>query len=380
MRIAKVSGFIYRQPILHRAPVLEKTSVVRPWHETVLVRVETDTGLVGWGEAFGHFGIARATLEAFEVMVVPRCIGVELNAASMPNFSMTANPTTDTSLTETIRRALYGGSAGGPLAFALSGLDIALWDLHGKILGKPIHAMLGGSQRTTMPAYASMIRYANPEVVASECREAVARNYAGIKLHEIGLAEIEAAAGVCAPSARPLMVDVNCAWTLHEATVVARQLEKLGVYWLEEPVWPPENHAAMAVLRSRTRVAVAAGENAPSIADFERMIERQAVGFAQPSVTKIGGLGPFVRIAAKARACGVGLAPHSPYYGPGLLATIHACAALAPDVMIEHLFYDLGPGPFGEAVKPQNGHFNILQGPGLGVEPDLAVLDACRLS
>jgi len=365
MRIAKVSGLIYRQPILHRAVVLEKTGVTRPWHETVLVRVETDSGLVGWGEAFGHFGIAPATLEALDTMVVPRCIGVEL---------------TDTTLTETIRRANYAGSAGGPLAFALSGLDIALWDLHGKMLGKPIHALLGGSHLKSLPAYASLIRYANPEAVAAEVEVALVRNYAAVKLHEVGLAEIGAAAAICTPAGKPLMVDVNCAWTVHEATGIARQLEKLGVFWLEEPVWPPENYAAMATLRSRTRVALAAGENAPSIADFERMIEARAVDFAQPSITKIGGIGVFARIAAKAAACETGLAPHSPYYGPGLLATIHACAALAPEAMIEHLFYDLGPGPFGEAVKPQNGRFEIPQGPGLGVDPDPEVLAACCVS
>ena len=121
-------------------------------------------------------------------------------------------------------------------------------------------------------------------------------------------------------------------------------------------------------------MAVAAGECAPSVADFERMLRSRAVDIAQPSVTKIGGIGAMLRIMKLAQELGIRLAPHSPYYGPGLIATLHLCAALAPEALVEHLFYDFSAGPFGAAVIPVDGRFRVPDGPGLGVEPDLRVL------
>lgn len=366
MRISNVSGMIYRQAILRRDAVVQKARVSRLWHDTVLVRVDTDEGLIGWGEAFGHFGVAATSLIALETIVAPRCIG--------------ADPMDESEFQTKLERPLHAVTGSGPVAYALAGLDIALWDLRGKALGRPVHALLGGARVESLPAYASLMRYAHADAVAAECTEALGRGYVALKVHEVGLEEIRAAAAIAASRSSALMVDVNCPWSLRDATAFARKLEPLAIHWLEEPIWPPENYRALAALRARTRIALAAGENALSIGDCERMLDLHAVDHAQPSVTKIGGISAMRRIAAKAASCNIALAPHSPYFGPGLLATIQVCAALAPQAWIEHLFYELQDGPFADAVKPSNGRFKISNLPGLGADPDPDLLDRCRIA
>jgi hypothetical protein len=164
-------------------------------------------------------------------------------------------------------------TSSGPVAYALAGLDIALWDLRGKALGRPVHALLGGAKVESLPAYASLMRYAQVDAVAAECAEALRRGYVAVKVHETGLEAIRAAAAVAASRSSVLMVDVNCPWPLHVATAFARALEALAIHWLEEPIWPPENYHALAALRTRTRIPLAAGENALSVGDFERMLD-----------------------------------------------------------------------------------------------------------
>lgn len=357
MRIVSVTGIIYHQAVAHRAAIPAAFRAGKPTHTTLLVRVETDEGLTGWGEGFGHYGMAPATREALEGIVAPRVVGQDAE---------------DTDLTQRISQDLYASSAAGPVAYALSGLDIALWDLRGKAAGRPVHALLGGARSDSVAAYASFTRYGDADVVREEAHEAIARGYGAIKLHEVRMPEIEAAAAVCQPQRLPLMVDANCHWSPAQARVVARALPPL--LWLEEPVWPPENYEALADLRQREGMPTAAGECAPSVRDFERMMAAGAVAFAQPSVTKIGGITAMRHLMIEAQRLGVAVAPHSPYYGPGLVATLHLCAALAPEAWVEHLFYDFTSGPFGDAVIPARGRFRLPDGPGLGADPDLRVL------
>lgn len=358
MRIASVTGTIYHQQVVHRPAIPQSFRATKQTHTTLLVRVETDDGRVGWGEGFGHYGMAPATREALHSLVAPRCIGAEV---------------ADEHLVQRLSDLLYANSASGPVAYALSGLDIALWDLRGKAQGVPVHRLLGGARTRSLRAYASFTRYGDAEVVRAECDEALRRGYPAIKLHEVREENIEAARPACSAAGIPLMVDANCHWDLPDATAICRRFPDL--YWLEEPLWPPEDHQGLSMLRLRGGVPVAAGECAPSVTDFERMLRLRAVDFAQPSVTKIGGIGAMRRVMRTAAEVGIPIAPHSPYYGPGLLATLHLCAALAPQALVEHLFYDFASGPFGAAVVPSGGSFAVPEGPGLGVEPDLAVLE-----
>ncbi len=159
------------------------------------------------------------------------------------------------------------------------------------------------------------------------------------------------------------MMDVNCPWTFDEALDIARQVQRFDLMWFEEPVWPPEDFVALAKLRQRCDVSISAGENVMSATHFEQMFEAGAVDIAQPSVTKIGGISEFMKIAGIARRYGVPLVPHCPYFGPGLLASLHIASTFEDETMIEYSFADLGASPLGDAFAVSNGRIPIPQAP-----------------
>jgi L-alanine-DL-glutamate epimerase-like enolase superfamily enzyme len=176
------------------------------------------------------------------------------------------------------------------------------------------------------------------------------------------------------------MVDTNCPWTVAEAVEMARRLAPLDVHWLEEPVWPPENLAGLAEVRSRGGLPTAAGENYGTVWEFRRAFEAGAITYAQPSVTKIGGVTEMRRVMTLAEAFGVTVVPHSAYFGPGLLASIHCIAAMATESLVERFYCDFAENPLGEAIHPRDGRLAIPQGPGLGVDPDPRLVEKLRTS
>jgi L-alanine-DL-glutamate epimerase-like enolase superfamily enzyme len=251
-------------------------------------------------------------------------------------------------------------------------VDIALWDLAGKRAGMPLYRMLGGAPRADVGSYASLIRYGEPEAVARNVSEAVNRGYHDIKLHEITEPAVRAAREAMGPEPR-LMVDVNCPWSVDEAKAMARAFAPYDLTWFEEPIWPPEDHEGLAAVR-RQGVPVAAGENAAGYHDFRHMFEAGALDIAQPSVTKIGGVTEERKIIALAQQCGVRPVPHCAYFGPGFLASLHLVATLPEDTPLERLYLDLEATLFPGFTDPVNGRIPVPQGPGLGCDPDPAVL------
>ncbi len=191
------------------------------------------------------------------------------------------------------------------------------------------------------------------------------------------MAQIKAAREAAGPGV-DLMVDCNCPWTVEQAIAMARQLEPYGLHWLEEPVWPPENHAGLAAVRKAGRIAIAAGENAMT-ADFKSMFEARAVTYAQPSVTKIGGVSEMVKVIALADSFGVEVVPHSAYFGPGLLASLHLIAAMTHEAPVERFYCDFDVNPYHDAINPKEGRIAVPQGPGLGVDPDPKVIERLRV-
>jgi L-alanine-DL-glutamate epimerase-like enolase superfamily enzyme len=155
-------------------------------------------------------------------------------------------------------------------------------------------------------------------------------------------------------------------------------LRELGLKWIEEPVWPPEDFRAAAEVRAGG-IPVAIGENVLTPTDFARLIESRAVDFIQPSVAKIGGISVMRDIFTLANQASVAVAPHSAYFGPGLIATAHVSAALSRAPMIERLYCDLTESPFGDWYEPVAGFLALPQGPGLGIEPDQALLNKLRV-
>jgi len=327
-----------------------------------LVRVDTDAGLTGWGEAFSY-SCRRPVAAAVNEMIAPVAVGQD--AADIAG------------LHATIQKRLHIFGRFGIAAFALSGLDIALWDLAGKAAGKPLHALLGGARRERLECYASLLRYADNALVTRYCEQALGEGFRAVKLHEVSEPVI-AAARKAVPRGVALLLDVNCEWSVEDAIAAGRRLAPLGLEWFEEPVFPPEDGAGLHAVGKASGLPIAAGENCCFATQFEALFDANAVQVAQPSVTKVGGVTEFRRVAELAARRGVQLAPHSPYFGPGALATLHLIAALAPQARFEYFYLWADAALYGEALAPKRGELPVPQGPGLGVEPDPDVIRRYR--
>ena len=338
----------------------------RPWEhlEILLVRVETEDGLVGWGEAFGHAAIP-ATRAALDNTLAPLAIGRDADDID--------------ALSRSILHAVHLLGRNGPHVYAWSGIEIALWDIRGKRAGKPLHALLGdkGAGRAELDAYASLLWYADRELVAKNTAAALARGYRHIKLHQVTRADVLAAKGARGADKARIMLDVNCAWPVPEAREMARALEGDGLMWLEEPVFPPEDAHGLADVR-RMGIPIAAGENVAGVFGFQALMDAGAIDIAQPSVTKLGGIGEVLRVIELGHSRGVQVTPHCPYFGPGFLASIHIIAALIDHPLVEVLWLDMEANPFDPWVKPVKGRVKVPQGAGLGCDADPAVLARYR--
>ena len=335
---------------------------------TLWLRVVTDAGIEGWGEGFGHACVA-ATRSVLDTQVAPLVLGQDARDIA--------------GLRARLSKTLHLFGRNGPHLYALSALDIALWDIAGKEAGLPLWRLWGATPPPAsgpgrLRAYASLLRYGVPELVASAAERAGARGYNDIKLHEIAVPMVAAARAALGPGPR-LMVDTNCPWTVAEAVAMARALAPCDLTWLEEPVWPPEDFTGLARVREAGGVAIAAGENAAGPIDFRNAFAAGALDVAQPSVIKIGGPSALLEIAALARVAGVRLVPHNAYFGAGYLASLHLNATVAPEAPFERLFIDLEASPYHDAVAVTDGHVTVPDGPGLGRDPDPAVLARYRV-
>jgi len=331
--------------------------------EFCLVRVDTDAGITGWGEAFSY-SCRRAVVAAVRDMIAPLAVGRD--AADIAG------------LHAEIQKRLHIFGRFGITAFALSGLDIALWDIAGKAAGKPLHALLGGARREQLDCYASLLRYADTALVARYCEQAVGEGFGAIKLHEISEPVI-AAARAAVPKSAALLLDVNCEWSVADAIAIGKRLAPMGLEWFEEPVFPPEDGVGLRAVGEACSIPIAAGENCCFATQFAALFDAGAVQYAQPSVTKVGGVTEFRRIAALAAERGVKLAPHSPYFGPGALATLHLLAVLAPDARFEYFYLQVDARLFGDLLAPKRGEIMVPQGPGLGADPDEDVVRRYRV-
>jgi D-galactarolactone cycloisomerase len=285
-------------------------------------------------------------------------------------------------MTELYRRT-QGMSLKGPVRHALSGLDIALWDIKGKAEGKPIWKLLGGDgMRKQIPVYASLLRTGNPDDVVRLCTSATQRGYRHIKLHERNEKVIEAVARArkTVGSDIDLMLDTNCAWLADEVMEKARALLPYDLKWLEEPVYPPDDFAMLARIRQEIGIPLAAGENLGTVQEFGRMLDAGAVDYIQPDVSKFGGICEMMKAVDVAQKRGAFFAPHSPIFGPGLISTLHIAAAMKAESLCEYYYCDLAESPMGDWAIPRDGFFRVPGGPGLGIEVDEDVIARRRLA
>jgi L-alanine-DL-glutamate epimerase-like enolase superfamily enzyme len=330
----------------------------------LLLRIETAEGVTGWGDAFAY-NCWRSVKSAVDYMVAPLAVGREFE--DIPAFM------------RDLAQMLHIFGQNGVTQYALSGLDIGLWDIKAKSLGQPLHRLLGSVGRTVLPGYASLFKYRDADIVRDKCRESLAEGFSTIKLHESEHREVSAARLACGPDI-PIMLDVNCLWSPEEALLAALRLKELDLFWLEEPIFPPDDFKALAKLQKEGGVRLAAGENVCGVLDFERMLDADAVSFGQPSVTKVGGISTFLEIQRLCHQRGIPVYPHSPYFGPGFLATLQLAAASDAEPLIEWFKLDLEADLFGRIAHPRGGRFHLPVGNGLGCDPDLDVIRDYRVS
>jgi len=361
MIIAKVETFPLRIPFKtgSRSDAAAWGDKDLPAADSLLVKVATDEGLEGWGEAFGFKATTSVRL-AVDELIAPLCIGRDATQIAP--------------LMLEVQKSLHVFGRNSPLIFGISALDIALWDIAGKAANAPVYRLLGGGA-ADLACYASLVRYSDPSLVRANVRRAIDAGFRSLKLHEIALPAVRAAREE-APDAE-LMLDVNCAWTLNEARRRVEELKQFRLKWLEEPVWPPENYDGLAQLRRTCGIPIAAGENVSTLMDFERLMAAEAVDFVQPSPAKMGGITELCKVFPIAAMSNTAVMPHSFYDGPGLLAAIHATAALGTaDAMIEWRYFDLETQIYGGLFAPKEGRIPVPQGPGLGIDPDPSVIRA----
>lgn len=330
--------------------------------EALLIKVSTDSGLVGWGETYAVAGVR----DAIERVLVPLLVGRD-------PFDV-----------RVLWRSMWDATFGN--GFAVGGVDIALHDVWGKALGVPVHRLYGGAWRQNVPAYASGLCYfADLEPAAYWVEEAtglVERGFRALKLrmgrfppaYELPLVErvLEAL-----PADVKLMVDAWGSYTPPVALQVGRALERLGVYWFEEPL-PQAGYAGYPALAASLDIAVAGGETLASRDAFKALIDARAVDIVQPDVSICGGIAECLFVADMARLAGIQTASHS-WNGPIMQAATLHVAALLPDpsrmprVETPMLEVDTTENPFMtdllvEPLCMRDGCIEVPTRPGLGVE------------
>lgn len=321
-----------------------------------LVRIDTDRGLVGWGEGFGYF-CSRSVAAMIQRSIEPLLVGNELR-----------DPRDHS---EEIQRKLVLQGRYGITTFALSGVDIGLWDLWAKAEGVSIAELVTDRKRTDIPAYASLVRYGDQSLVARYAESAVADGFPEIKLHEITMPEIRQARQSIGEMV-PMTVDVNCNWSFEQTRELIPELIELKTRWLEEPIFPPEDFRTLAELRT-LGLPIATGENACTAFQFEELCRLDATDFLQPSVTKVGGITEFLKIIDQDYR--IPFMPHSPYFGPGYLATLQM-AIIEPAIeLFEYLYIRPDAWLYDPMPLPQQGVIEIPRGPGLGMAPTPEVIN-----
>ncbi|MDE1189683.1 MAG: mandelate racemase/muconate lactonizing enzyme family protein [Pantoea sp.] len=364
MRIA-IPFDAHRRPPAEQETTFNAASPSLSRMETLLVKVTSDTGLVGWGEAFGHLA-NPVTEQALSSLVAPFFLQRELPDSQSAIAA----------LMQSAEQALHAFGRSGPVRYALSAMDIALWDLLGQQRQQPLWQLLGAT-RHRIERYASLVSYANdPQEVAAQVQRAHQQGFRTLKLHETAQSAI-AAARAALPAEVQLMVDVNCPWTREQASQQAYALRSLDLGWLEEPIWPPDDFDGLSQLR-RVGVPLAAGENVDGDFGFVNLLESGAVDVVQPSVTKVGGITAALHVFELAQQYRVRVVPHCFYYGAGMLATAHLVAVLPESVKMEIPWIDFAAPLYPDL--PAEVSFTLSQRPGLGYQPDEQVLREYRLT
>ena len=379
MKIREVRTHLLR----HTLPEAEVFGSSKGWHtvrQALIVEVVTDEGLSGFGEAYGPAAPSRTLVDE---LYAPRVVGRDPLESAV------------------IWEDLYGtfrdyGRKGWAVA-ALSTIDIALWDLKGRILGRPVAVLLGGAFRTEVRAYATGL-YRRPgednaRALAREAEGYAAEGFRAMKMKvgfgvEEDVRNVRAVRAAIGPD-RALAIDANHAYDVGQALRLARRVADQDIAWFEEPV-VPEDVDGYCQVRAAAPMPVAGGEAEYTRWGFRDLCARRAVDILQPDLCACGGFTEALRIAALASAHGLTVYPHVWGTAVGLFASLHLAAALPPNppamVPAEVLFeLDRTPNPLRDhlARNPLERRGDVLtlpEGPGLGLEVDRTVLERYRVA
>ena len=332
--------------------------------DAVIVKVSTAGGLTGYGEA--HHGRAPGAV-AHLINTTLRGLVLGRSAADVVGV-----------WNAIYARQLASHGMGAGTCLAMSGIDLALWDIRAKAAGWPLYKLLGGS-RKPIPAYAGGVSlgYQEPQALVAEARPHVEAGYPAVKLRvgDTPKRDIERVAAVRKAFGDDLVIltDANVGYTLEDSRRSLPAFEELGVGWLEEP-FAPHDHRSYELAAGFSRVPLAAGENHYTRFEFVRVIEDGAITILQPDLSKTGGITEALRIAAMASAYKLQINPHTSMTGLNMAASIHFLAAIdnggyfEGDVSRNNHFRDtLTSTPYTVGA---DGCVLPLETPGVGVELD----------
>jgi galactonate dehydratase len=355
---------------------IKTTLVYANWRNWTFIQIFTDEGLVGLGEA---------TIRSREH-------AVQGAVEDMSRALIGQDPLTIQAHWQTLYRDFHK-RGGVILMAAISGIEIALWDILGQSLGVPIYQLLGGKVRERIPVYNNgwFENLSGLEALARAAQDAVTASYTALKWNPFHgadgrlspqqlrqtVAEVQAIRSAAGPDVE-LMLEAHGLFDPPGALRVAAELAPFRPFWLEEPV-PPEDESALAYVRQHSPIPIASGERLYGKYEFSRLIEARAVDFVQPDITYAGGLFECRMIAMLAEARYVGFAPHNAGSPVSTAAALHLAACTPNFTILELPTNDV---PWREGLvtppieSPQQGTLPIPVRPGLGVTLDEAVAAA----
>ena len=332
--------------------------------DAVVVKVTTESGLIGWGES--HHARAPGSV-------------AHLIATTLSQLVTGLDATNVVGVWDRIYgKQLASHGMGAGTAMAMSGIDMALWDIRGKAVGWPLYRLLGGTSKP-IPAYAGGVSlgFQPPEKLVAEAQPLVAMGYKAVKLR-LGDNPKDDLARVAAVRKHfgddlVILTDANIGYDVAAARAVMPGLDAQGVGWLEEP-FPPHDYRSYREARTFGRTPLAAGENHYTRFEFERLIAEGVVTIMQPDLSKTGGITEALRIAAMASAHKLPIHPHTSMTGLNMAASVHFLAAIdnggyfEGDVSKPNRFRDeLVSTPY---TVGKDGCVRPLEAPGLGLEVD----------
>lgn len=364
------------EPIHLRVPIVE--AIPDGTLDVLVVRIETDAGITGIGEVTSQSYVCKACFEA------PRSAA---RRHGLSSILIGEDPLHPERLWEKMYHETNRYGRRGVAIHAISGADIALWDIKGKAEGKPVYELLGGQHRSTVRAYASVLFGDTPDDTAALAQEFVDLGLTAAKFGwgpfgadaATDLAHVQAARDVLGDK-RDLMVDAGHAWKVPTAISRAELLAPLRIAWLEEPL-AQDDRRGYAELCKVSPVPIAAGEGDVTHYDFEDLIDR-GVHVVQPDVAFCGGLTVCRRVSGMCQQHGRRPVPHCFSTGINLCASLHWMASVPNGDLVE---YCLRPSPLMRKLVKNlpplvGGRVPVPSGPGLGIELDEEIIRAFRVA